>query len=441
VATTTTPSGACPAGACVTLDATHPIGPVTHAGSGINQGVEPSINDAADLRALATTMYRSAPPLRPDGSYNWTNWDIASSTGAQTTLVLSDMWTLTDSNGYRVTPWSNWSEYASWVRSTTANILASGRTVDYWDVYNEPGWHNYYSPADFAAETPDDLLQQFLVAYQAIKSVDPTAAIIGPSIGLWALHPLPPNTLTHEPDLTTFLDFAAAHGLQLAAVTWHDNGQTLADLNADFITTWALVRSLPGLGQPKMFLDEYGTPGNQPIPGWDVGYLAAITDAGISSASRSCWETCDAPDLDGLLTDNGQSTTSEYYIGLTYAQMSGQMVATSSSNNTMQALGSIDSSKRQMVALVGRAVAPSASNPAPPTSVRVNLVVPWNSPRVNVALSYEPSQPGAAVSGPIRTSPSNLTTQPDGAGNELVSFSIPNFADGAAYNVVATPSQ
>ena len=330
------------------------------------------------------------------------------------------------------------------------NILASGQRVDYWDVYNEPGWHGYYSAADFATETPADLLQQFLVTYQAIKSVDPTAAIVGPSIGEWAMQPLPPNSLTHEPDLATFLRFAAAHQLQLAAVAWHDNGKTPAALYADAMTTWALIRSLPALGDPKMFFDEYGSQVTEPIPGWDVGYLATITNAGISSAVRSCWNNCSLPALDGLLSNDGQSTTPDFYVGSTYAEMSGQMMTVSSTDNTVQALGSVNSSKRQIVALIGQSAGcplATSCNPAwdpasssSPTTVRVNLVVPWTSSSTNVGLSYEPFQPGVNVSGPINTTPSSLTVAPDGAG-ELVSFVIPSFADGAAYNVVVTASQ
>jgi hypothetical protein len=452
VAPTTTPSATCPAGACVTLDATRPIGAVNHAGSGINHSVFVGSNDdLADLEALDTTMYRSAPPL-PNSQYDWSSWDLATAAGAQTTLVLSDLWAAqTNPNRTVITPWSNWARYTSWVRYTVQSVLASGRTVDYWDVYNEPGWRGYYSPADFAAETPADLLEQFLLTYQAIKSVDPTAAIIGPSTGDWVLSPLPPNNnLTHEPDLATFLRFAAANGLQLAAVAWHDNGQTPATIYSDAMATEALIRSLPALGHPKMFLDEYGSDSTQPIPGWDVGFLAAITNAGFSSAERTCLlVNCWVPALDGLLTNNGESTTSDFYVRVTYAQMSGQMVSASSTTDTVAALGSVNSSKGQVVALIGRDVGCAVASwcesdwngggsPAPPISVRVNLVVPWGSSQVKVDLSDEPFEPGVIVNGPTPASPSNLSVTPDGAGKELVSFTIASFADGAAYNLVVT---
>ena len=448
VATASAP--ACPTGGCITVDAATPTGPVDHAGAGFN--LLPSADtNSRELSNLGATMYRSVPAPGSAGLYNWGSWSAASASGARTTLILSDLWAQTAKNGGPPpTPWSNWSAYTSWVRSTVQNVLASGQRVDYWDVYNEPGWNNYYSAADFASETPDDLLQQFLVSYQAIKSVDPGAAIVGPSIGEWSLTPLPPNNLTHEPDLGTFLRFAAMHGLQLAAVAWHDNGKTPATIYADAEATWNLIRSLPGLGHPQMFLDEYGSRWTQPVPGWDVGYLSTIARAGIASAERSCWDSCTLATLDGLLTDGGQARTSDYWVRSTYAEMTGQTAASSTSTDSLAALGSIDSSHNQVVALIGRlqgcAVASWCNtewrpreSPVPPADVRVHLIVPWTTDRPAIQLSSETFQPGAAVSGPTPAAPASLTVTPAGPGATEVSFTIPSFPDGAAYNLLVTP--
>lgn len=441
-------SGTCSAGACVTLDGTRSLGAVDHAGSGFLHGVMPGPNqDGAYLKALDATMYRSSPAVGAPGTYNWSSWDVATSAGAKTTLILSDLWVAKNPDGSKATPWSNWAAYASWVRSTVTSIMASGRQVDYWEVYSEPGWHAQYSAADFANETPADLLKQFQVAYNAIKSVDPSAAIVGPSTGQWSLTPMPRSGINNGFDLGTFLRFAAANNLKLAAVAWHDNSLSPAQVVADAKATWSLIRSLPGLGDPKMFLDEYGSLVTQLIPGWDVGYLAAITDAGIASGVRSCWFVCSHPSLDGLLTSDGQSPTGAYYLRAKYAEMSGQMMSASTTDASVQALGSVDSSKRQIVALIGRSrgcagsescnPAYSPSGPSSATSVRVNVVVPWTSSAPGVHLSYQPFQAGGGGSF-IPATPSGLTVQPEGSGGELVSFAIPSFADGAAYSVVVS---
>lgn len=450
VATTSAP--ACPSGGCVTLDATSLTGPVDHAGSGFNL-LPSSDTNSSQMRDLGATMYRSVPAAGSAGLYNWGSWSSATAAGARTTLILSDLWAQTGKNGGPPpTPWSDWSSYTSWVRSTVQQILASGQRVDYWDVYNEPGWTGYYSPADFASETPDDLLQQFLVTYQAIRSVDPGAAIVGPSIGDWSLTPLPPNNLTHEPDLGTFLRFASAHSLTLAAVAWHDNGKPPATIYSDAEATWNLIRSLPGIGHPQMFLDEYGSRATQPIPGWDVGYLSTIARAGISSAERSCWDACTLATLDGLLTAGG-APTSDYYVRSTYARMTGHTVASSSSTESLAVLGSIDPAQNRVVALIGRLqgcavsswcdtvwnVPNTSRTPAPPADVEVHLLLPWATSRPAIQLSTETFQPGAAVSGPSPATPTAIAVAPAGAGRTEVTFTIPGFPDGAAYNLTVTP--
>ena len=434
--------------ACVTLDATSSAGPVNHAGAGVNF-VSGASGDGSSINALGTTMFRSAPAMTASGGYDWTSWDAAAGTGIPTTLILSNLW-YSSYNGHPPTPWSDWTTYKTWVQTTVTNILASGQTVDYWDIYNEPGWRNYYSPDDYQQMTPGDLLLQFLVTYQVIKSIDPTAAIVGPSIGDLVFSPLPANDpVTHEPDITTFLNFAANHNLQLAAVAWHDNGQTPATLTADAQRVWALIQSHPSLGHPQMFLDEFASKRTQPIPGWDIGFLSMIQSAHVGSAVRSCWDGCQLSTLDGLMTSDGQPTT-EYFERLAYAQMSGLMIQTSSTNPALAAIGAVNSGSRQVRALIGRMAGcavlswcqhnwwPTSETPVPAEDVQVNVNLPWNTPNVHVDLNCDPFRPGAASGGPIAVSPADEVLRPNGAGGEILSLTIPSFADGSAYSLVVT---
>lgn len=443
-------TGTCPAAACVTLDATRGIGPANHAAAGLNL-LPSSFTDTTRMRSLATTMYRSTVPVASSTTFDWTSWDAATNAGARTTLILSDLWAQQFPGSAPATPWSNWTRYTDWVRSTVSHVVLSGRRVDYWDIYNEPGFYDYYSKADFQAETPNDLLQQFLVTYQAIRSVDPTAAIIGPSLGAMYFSPVPPNGTTHEPDMTTFLDFAAAHGLQLAAVAWHANGESPPNIYADAERVWALIHSLPGLGHPQMFLDEYGSIRTQPLPGWDVGYLSAITDAGIGSAVRSCWDSCTLATLDGLLIDGGRATSSEYWTAATYASMTGEMVATSSTDAWVPAVASRAAGGGQVVALIGRMASCAVESwcrtnwwpgqsPAGPEPVQIRVLLPWTGSTVHIDLSYEPFEPGVASPGPITVAPTDPVLTPVDGGEEALTFSIPAFADGSAYNLTVSKS-
>jgi len=142
------------------------------------------------------------------------------------------------------------------------------------------------------------LLQQFLNTYQDIIAAVPGAKIIGPSLAYWSDYPGQFGTDDHSFDMATFLTFAAQNNLKLAAVSWHESLDNLgpprgeqprsAMIEDHVATARRLIAALPQLGNPLIFINEYGMPEVQSIPGWDVAYLSAWR-AGVSSANRSCW--------------------------------------------------------------------------------------------------------------------------------------------------------
>jgi hypothetical protein len=442
------PASGCAVEACVTIDATSPVGAFSHPGAGINV-VPTGTLDPSVLSRLGTTMYRSSPPQESDGLYDCTEMNEAAAAGARTTLILSNLWYNQGHGGFPPTPWSNWNAYDSWVRQTVATLQVSGCSIDFWDVYNEPGWDNYYSASDFAAETPGDLLEQFLHTYDDIKAVEPSAAIVGPSIGDMVFSPLPANfPFTHEPDFTTFLQFCAANHLTLAAVAWHQNGTTPAQLDQLVAQAEAVVRSLPSLGDPPMFIDEYADPAIQPLPGWDVGYLSVLARNDISYSVRSCWDGCSASTLDGLLLDGGTQYSSEYWERIDYASMTGNQLTATANAPDLSVLAA--GSWNRVQALVGRMAgcatpawcAQYQSGAFPqvgPEPVQVSVTVPWSAPSVQVNVSWLPPQPGQPLSAPVPASVAGLRLAPDGPGREVVSFSFPSFADGGAYFLTVTP--
>jgi hypothetical protein len=450
----------CGYGACVTVDATAPTGAATHAASGLLNSFYPVGNNVADARRLNTTMFRGCPVVHSDGSLDWSSWNAAMAAGIPTTLMLSGLWGAANPAN-RVTPWSDWAAYAAWVRSTVTAVLASGERVDYWDVYNEPGSSvGYYTPADQATVTPALLLQQFLVSYQAIKSVAPQAAIVGPSLVHWSDYP---GQYPGDPafDMATFLDFAVANNLQLAAISWHfidDNAGPNSQVNtlapANLIDQVAEARRLiaarPALGNPKIFINEYGMPEVQNIPGWDVGYLAALTAAHVDSANRSCWSMdCANPTLDGLLGLDGIATNPVYWVRTFYAAMVGNMVNTTSTADTMSVVGSFNPSNNTVTGLVGRGQGCNqvlwclstwpGIQLAAPTSLSISVTVPWSASKVRVAMS-QVSGASLVPTGPPTPVISSTSSSPAGTRKSTVSLTIPAFADGDAYSFTITHS-
>lgn len=442
---------ACILAECLTLDAATPGAPFVPVATGLNDGVEPgNTADSQAMSALGVSNFRGAPAVGFLGLLNWSEWDAAAAYARTTTLILSDLWQEEYGTPYPPTPWSNWSAYQNWVTSTVREIVASGQRVTYWEVFNEPGWNGYYSPSDYAQETPADLLQQFLVTYQAIKSVDPAAQIVGPSTGLWSLTPTPPNAISHQFDLGTFLRFAAAHHLQLAAVAWHDNAATPSAIYADAEATEALIHQLPALGDPPMILQEYASQATQPIPGWDVGYLAAVSDAGFESADRSCWNSaCYDGELDGLLAPDDVTKTASYWERLAYAAMSGRMLAVTTTDPTLVALGTVAADADRVSALIGRdagcasaawcqAQFSPGAKPAPPASVEVRVLLPWRAPHPVVTLAADPFVTGVVPDPPAAHVVDEVNVQASRAGGEWLTFTIPAYADGTAYSLTVS---
>lgn len=460
------------AGSCVSIDATAGARKAKPSAAGFLDSLYPVGNSVKLANALHPVMWRGSPTYNPTTrTLDWSSWDAAAATGAKTTMLLSNLWNgeTTAGAGAR-TPWSDWGAYASWVTATVRKIESSGHRVDYWEIQNEPGAPGYYTAAGWATSTVADFLQQFLVAYRAIKAADRDAAIIGPSLSAFADYP--GEFDRRQPDLVTFLNFAAANGLRLAAVTWHEIGESLGpqprdsanlpEIIEDHVAeARALIAARPALGHPQVWVNEYGRPTNYEIPGWTLGDLAALEAAGVDRSGRSCWpevvpgsppfDDCSAPTLDGLLADNGTVPRADYWVYATYTHLTGTVVATASSDATIPVVAARTSDAR-VVAMIGRdvgclpaaneicaaaqaagtaAAAPVASANAPvPVSVGVRL--PWAASTAKVAVSViDPSWL------PV-TAPRQVVSGSRTVVGGLLDLSLPAVADGQVYLVSIT---
>lgn len=435
----------CPHGSCVQLDATATVEPALRPAQGFLHSLDSSGNAPSYFSQLDPSMWRSYMQSSSGGVTPVINacsrWNIATGDGTPTTLLLSDDWHQWTSGNQ--TPWANWSKYESWLRSTITQIRISSCKPTYYEVYNEPDdLRGYYSAASYATVTPALLLQQFLVTYQVIKKLDPTAQVIGPSTAGWSL-----TDTSKSFGMTTFLDYAAANGVQLAALTWHANGGP-AGITAQVAQARSLIAARPGLGQPKIFINEYGAAPLQRIPGWDVAYLSALTAAQVDSADRSCWDDdCSVPALDGLLTADGNSTLPDYWVRYTYARMTGNMISSTTSTSSVTGVGSYNAATGTVLLLVGRGVGctqdPRCSTQlrwkdAPAGLVTVTVLVPWVGGSVHVEETRIPggnigptAQPRVVFSGRVAVGAAR-------GGKGLVTMRIPAFADGDAYGFLIT---
>lgn len=431
---------AAPAPLTVTVDETRAEGPLTHVGQGFLHAMFAPGPEVSLFDALHPTAWRSSITGDVLSQQNTSTWGAVRQESVPTTLILSDMWL---GSGGGTAPWSNWTRYRLWVESTVIEVEAAGYQVGYWEVYNEPDLlSDYYDPAVYATVSPQLLLQQFLVTYQAIRAVDGSAQIVGPSLADFAT-----AHTSRTFSMTDFLNFAEAQNLQLAALTWHANGFAPQSLTAQVAQARKDLAERTKLGHPRLFVNEYGSAGYQRIPGADVAYLAALNSGGVDEANRSCWVgDCAQADLDGLLTANGAGTLPDYWVRLAYAQMSGERVATTSDAPTVSALASYQRGTGQLAVIIGRAVGcrqdPRCQS-GPPDAPSVRTLVSITVPQVSGMMKVETSVISGRSIDPVPQPPSVaslVAVHPTAAGTGQVLVWLNSLADGDAVVIRMVPN-
>lgn len=430
----------CVVSLCITVDSSRVIEPAAHQASGILHSMNGDSVDAYRLSQLGVSMWRSS-------SNDWAGsaapWTTAAADHVPITYILSDKW-LRDTGGGQITPWSDWNRYRTWVSSSVEALQRAGSHIDYWEVYNEPEYSLPRSEA--ATATPDRLLTQFRVAYEAIRAVSPNAGIIGPSTSAWIESPT-----SHSFSMAQFLDFAVANHLSPAAINWHYNAVNPSGIEEEVARARALLADRPELGQPMIFINEYGTEETQRIPGWDVQYLASLTDARVDSAGRSCWQTdCSASVMDGLLASDGVSTLPDYWVRASYAQMNGNMIAASASSRSAGVIASVDPTGSEMKVLIGYGQGctqdPRCAARTPwaarglPVETRITARVPWSSGHVEVLESRIPGSSLSPIPQPAASGAEALAITP-GSDGPTVNIDLGSVADGDAWSLTLTHTQ
>jgi fibronectin type III domain protein len=431
-----TTSGQCGATtACVEADATRTRGAAALRAQGLLQGIAPN-SDPARVAALNVKQWRisAGSPSAP----------AAQASTASVTMELSNSWfNATHVDDLAAAPWASWPRYISFVTAQVQNAKATGTRVDYWEIANEP------NVGRFPTGTTELIYEQYRVAYNAIKSVDPLAKVIGPSLAhFWWVNgdANSPNAI----DIPTFLNYADAHGMKLAAITWHENGignagyyeQPQAGVDSVQVAR-ALIAQHPGLGGPKVFINEYGSPSNNLVPGNLGGYVDAFERADVDQANTTCheftwgpgYQACTLGTLDGALLQDNQTPRGTYWMRVGYAGMQGTRLSTNSTDANITVFATADGTGGYKL-MVSRhqGCAPSVNvycnvpgaGPAP-TPVTVVLKMAAASTTAKATGSFIPAGTDAST-GPVPLSSVAMTL----AGS-VATVRLPAMADGDVY--------
>ena len=174
-------------------------------------------------------------------------------------------------------------------------------------------------------------------AVKTIRSLDPKAVIVGPSIADY-----------DHATLLSILTQAKAAGTVPNILNWHFGTDPVANA-AD---ARAIVASL-GLPPMPMTINEYLF-ANQQDPGRQRLVAGPAAALGVQSASHAIWANCcEDPVLDGLLDGSGSSvTTTGSYRTYVTAAAPGTLLASKGSAN-VDLLATRDTSAQRVSALLG----------------------------------------------------------------------------------------
>jgi hypothetical protein len=396
-------------------------------------------------------------------------WRVGDSTAMQDiaaydaskTFIISDRWkgvSGASNGGFAKTPWSDWTGFRAWASALVVNAKAGGWAPEYWELANEPELFKcstctYFSIADRASATAENVLQMMLVEYQAVKAADPLAKIVAPSLSLYVDAV---NAPTDVINMRTFLAFAAVNNMRLDAVTWHENADlpdtqdatTAPVVLTDHATRFrSLVARYPQVGQPLLFINEYGHKTNHLVPGWITGHMASFETTGVAQANRTCWgNECIDPSLDGLLVPSGstwQGTSPAYWTYRAYADMDGaaRLAVNSSMIWRFDGVAARDDATSTVRVLLGQhwGCAKASGNPycaaafdGGPMTASVSVAWPYAGSTARVSV-YKIPAGVAAIAGPSLVSNTSAAVY---GGRVLVPLS--GIGDGDAVSVVLT---
>lgn len=501
----------CQSSCSVNVSATAPLSSTDHPAGGILDGELGGFTDG-QAEASTVSLLNSLKPSR---------WRVQSPDPYMSSILpqlsprpaiedqLESSWLIATGSG-AFPPWSD--NFATW--DTFVKDQASGSQfcgaqrcvtapagVNEWDTWNEPISYSVYSPEGSVSE----YLQLFKHTYGDIKSVSSSALVVAPSVSAM-LDYVPQGggfTGSNFVDFKTLLAFASSNGLKFDVYSFHlinDGGPcgqgyptldqpgcnaypyNTSDTIRDEVTRVRnLLNEYPSLLPASVEVNEVGgpgnynvnpaVPGNELIPGWAAGTIAAIEYSGASGANLSCWpvtykwmgllsESWDQckRGMDGLLIDsdfqqNSQQTDDSvtpeaiYWVYQYYASMAGNVLPTSSSVTDISAFATRDDTTSIVKVLLGRhkrcsvntSVDPACPAGGSSVAVPVDISWPYAGSTVTYTLQQIPDK-GSGLGGPEPSS--SLPTASQGAANVVggnVTISIPTFADGDAYELTIAP--
>ncbi|GII30037.1 hypothetical protein [Planotetraspora mira] len=430
-----TPLLAAPAGAAdgtVTVNLAQRGKVPTRAGAGFLYGLDQNGSAPADdlLQPLRPTLFRgggariaghgwigdgyAAGPgyqVRLTSALDQARRVTAAPYGAAYHLLVSDVWGAdTEQPAGTVYPCDN-GDCANWrtfVGRLVADVRASGVPVRY-DIWNEPEGTSFWPRGVNSAQ----YFQMWDTAVNEIRRLDPSAVVVGPSFGGY-----------NRTWINDFLARTKADGTLPNVLNWHFSSDPVADA-----TDAKGVLAANGIPAMPLTMDEYLF-SQQQNSGYLAWYLDRLALSDISAAAHAIWsDCCVAGTLDSVLT-SGRQPTGQWWVYRAYAQMTGNLVATTNANGVAVA-AALDQGQGRAVALLG-----NQSGQTGTTTVAVNglSAAPWLVVNGTVRVKVERIPNQSPLSAPLTVSEGNVAVT-----GGAISVPVTHASGTDAYTITLTP--
>jgi hypothetical protein len=231
---------------------------------------------------------------------------------------------------------SNWVTFIDQVVGALQN---SGLKFAY-DIWNEPDISIFWK----AGMNSTQYFQMWDTAYREIRRVAPGALIVGPDMAF--------TPQRNQGEWTTWLAHVKSAGTVPDEITNHDEG----DVDDPVTVAQAIEsdESAAGMARVPLSANEY-QPADRQTAGVTAWYLARFAQSDYFNAMRGNWVCCLTPNLTGILTNtsSGWQPNGNWWAMRAYADMTGNLVATSGQVGSTAISASEDSASRRVVAIVG----------------------------------------------------------------------------------------
>lgn len=386
--------------------------------------------------------------------YKANSYQLAVDHGANITYGLANHYAWYKGGYPNASPWEDWAEYEAYIlyNMQVYDSAFPDYPVEYYDIWNEPDhpyfWHGTYN----------HLLELYQRAYRVIKSYNPEAKVVGPSISWFR-----PGYPGVEGIIDFLVDLDTMYDIRLDAVSWHENGGVPYDTRPDGIPTRAqylryrIIENFPPDYTPEFHVNEFMGGTVHLSPGWNVGFLYYLEKAGIDKAMRACWNVYSLTDscagdsspveywsdcwygLNGMLMKDGQVPQPAYWVCFTHALMEGsRQLDTNASHIYTNVIATRDPVSNVIRLLTGRYMDASQDD----IYFLVNNYL-YTHENVLVNLELVPhyptfySNPPQAI--PLAGGPLLIDSQVVPVSTGYFQYIIEDFADGEAYIVTIVP--